>query len=99
MTHEEFIRLKPEDGITLTDEDRKAVENTTEWQEMKAGDALEKAFPTPQWVYRLNGWLSRSPTFMCWCNSRLCKCIPYIFLGAWILCMLALLLKLAYGSS
>ena len=40
MTHEEFIRLKPEDGITLTDEDRKAIENTIGWQGMKLVSAM-----------------------------------------------------------
>lgn len=32
MTHEEFIGIKPEDGITLTEEDRRNIESTLGWQ-------------------------------------------------------------------
>ncbi len=42
MTHEEFLGIKPEDGITLTDEDRKAVEDTVSWKMMKVGEAMRK---------------------------------------------------------
>ena len=42
MTHEEFLGIKPEDDITLTDEDRAKVEATAPWQYMKLGEALQR---------------------------------------------------------